>query len=479
MSILVVGLSHRSTPVALLERVVPAPELLDKLLADAVACQHIAAAAVLSTCNRIEVYAEVERFHGGVEELAELLARHADLSAADLTPHLYVRYEDGAVSHLFSVVCGLDSMVVGETQILGQVKAALRSAQDAETIGSTLNTVFQHALRVGKRAQTETDLGRAGRSVVTAALDQAAQVLADLSRRRALVVGAGSMAALAATTLYRDYDARVVVANRTPERAHRLAGNVAGQAVGMGEIAAELAAADIVVSCTGAVGTVLPADALRAALAERPGRPLVVCDLAMPRDVEPAVADLPGVTLVDLAGLAGTQAGAGSPVDVDAVRAIVAAEVAEFVTNRRATAVTPTVVALRSMAADVVESELRRLALRMPDLDDTARSEVAWAVRRVVDKLLHVPTIRVKELAERTVETSYTEALRELFALDSAAVEAFTSAEPVEPAEVTEHSASAGTATSAGTAASAEAAAPAGTAASVEAGASQDEQGTP
>jgi glutamyl-tRNA reductase len=439
MSILVVGLSHRSTPVTLLERVVPAPGTLDKLLADAVSCPHVAAAAVLSTCNRIEVYAEVERFHGGVEELAELLARQSGLSPADLTPHLYVRYEDGAVSHLFSVACGLDSMVVGETQILGQVKAALRAAQDAETIGSTLNTVFQHALRVGKRAHTETDLGRAGRSLVTATLDQAAQAFGDLSRRRALVIGAGSMAALAATTLYRDFAASVVVANRTVEHAHRLAGNVEGQAVGMDELAAELAAADIVVSCTGAVGTVLDADTLRAALAGRPGRQLVVCDLAMPRDVESAAADLPGVTLIDLATLAGTQeAGAGSPAEVDAVRAIVATEVAEFAANRRATTVTPTVVALRSMAADVVDSELRRLALRMPDLGDDARSEVAWTVRRVVDKLLHVPTIRVKELAERTVETSYTEALRELFALDSAAVEAFTSAEPVEPVEPAE-----------------------------------------
>jgi glutamyl-tRNA reductase len=472
MSILVVGLSHRSTPVTLLERVVPAPETLDKFLADAVSCPHVAAAAVLSTCNRVEVYAEVERFHGGVEELAELLARESGLSAADLTPHLYVRYEDGAVSHLFSVACGLDSMVIGETQILGQVKAALRTAQDAETIGSTLNTVFQHALRVGKRAHTETDLGSAGRSVVTAALEQAARTLGDLSRRRALVIGAGSMAALAATTLYRDFAASVVVANRTPERAHRLAGNVEGQAVGMDDLAAELSAADIVVSCTGAVGTVLPAAALAAALAERPERQIVVCDLAMPRDVEPAAADLPGVTLVDLATLAGTQGtGTGSPVDIDAVRAIVAAEVAVFGTNQRATTVTPTVVALRSMAADVVDSELSRLAQRMPDLDEDARSEVAWTVRRVVDKLLHVPTIRVKELAERTVETSYTEALRELFALDSAAVEAFTSAEPVEPADVVEIP------TSAETPGPARAALPPETPGPARA--AQDEEGTP
>ncbi|HEY8456466.1 MAG TPA: glutamyl-tRNA reductase [Actinopolymorphaceae bacterium] len=446
MSILVVGLSHRSTPVSLLERVVPAPEALEKVLTDAVSCPHIGAAVVLSTCNRVEIYAEVERFHGGVEELADLLARHSGVPTEELTPHLYVRYEDGAVSHLFSVACGLDSMVVGETQILGQVKAALRTAQDAETIGSELNAAFQHALRVGKRAHTETDLGRAGRSVVTAVLDRAVDVLGDLAGRRALVVGAGSMAALAATTLTRDHDAEVVVLNRTPERAQRLAASVCGTAADMADLETELAKADLVVSCTGAVGTVVSADAVREAVMRRSpaalleteseasaARPLVVCDLALPRDVDPQVSGMPGVALIDLASLAGTLAADGTPADIEAVRSIVASEVADFTAARRTAAVLPTVVALRSMADRVVEAELRRLSSRLPDLDDTARAEVERTVRRVVDKLLHAPTIKVKELAEQTVQTSYADALRKLFALDSAAVGAFTSAAPVEP----------------------------------------------
>ncbi|GAA2758703.1 glutamyl-tRNA reductase [Actinopolymorpha rutila] len=434
MSILVVGLSHRGTPVHLLERVVPAPETLDKVLLDAVACPHVAAAVVLSTCNRVEIYAEVERFHGGVEELAELLARHAGVSAAELTPHLYVRYEDGAVSHLFSVVCGLDSMVVGETQILGQAKAALRNAQDAETIGSVLNGVFQRALRVGKRAHTETELGRAGRSVVSAALAQAVGVHGELAGRTALVVGAGSMAALAATTLRRDHDARVVVTNRTPSRARRIAAQVEGTAVPLADLRTALADADVVVSCTGAVGTVISAVDLAAAMRRRPDRPLVVCDLAMPRDVEIEGGHVAGVTLIDLGRLAET-VDDGVATDVEAVRAIVAEEVADFVATRRAATVAPTVVALRSMAAEVVDAELRRLTARVPHLDDHSHAEVAKTVRRVVDKLLHAPTIRVKELAEQTVETSYTDALRELFALDLSALEAFTSVEPVEPAQ--------------------------------------------
>ncbi len=435
MSILVVGLSHRCAPIELLERVVPAPDTIDKLLADAVSCQHIASAVVLSSCNRVEIYAEVDRFHGGVEEVAELLARHSGVPTPDLTPHLYVRYEDGAVSHLFSVVCGLDSMVVGETQILSQVRLALRAAQDAETIGSVLNGVFQHALRVGKRAHTETDLGRAGRSVVSVALGEAAKVLGDLAGRTALVVGAGSMSALAATTLYREHSASVVVANRTPERARRLADNVEGRAVELAELATELAAASLVVSCTGAVGTVLTTELLRAATAARGDQPLVVCDLAMPRDVEASACDVAGLTLIDLASLVDTLEATGTTIDLDAVREIVREEVAEFASTRRASAVAPTVVALRSMAAEVVDAELRRLAVRVPDLDQPAQAEVARTVRRVVDKLLHAPTIRVKELAEQPVETSYTEALRELFALDSSAVEAFSSADVAEPVQ--------------------------------------------
>jgi glutamyl-tRNA reductase len=437
MSLLVVGLSHRGAPIDLLERAVPAPESIDKFLVDVVQCPRVAAAVVLATCNRVEIYAEVERFHGGVEQLAELLARRAGVPTAELTPHLYVRYEEGAVSHLFSVACGLDSMVVGETQILGQVKAALRRAQDAETVGSTLNAVFQHALRVGKRAHAETDLGRAGRSVVTAALARATQELGDLAGRSVLVVGAGSMAALAATTLRRDHDARVVIVNRTLDRARRLAENVSGRAAAMTDLAAELPAADLVLSCTGAVGTILSVERLAAAVAARAGAPLVVCDLALPRDVEPGAGDLAGVTLIDLESLAVSGDGTAGPAagDIEAVRAIVAEEVAEFAASRRAAAVVPTVVALRTMAAEVVDTELRRLDARLPDLDETVRSEVAWTVRRVVDKLLHAPTIRVKELAEQRVDTSYTDALRTLFALDQAAVEAVTNADPMRPVE--------------------------------------------
>lgn len=432
MSVLVIGLSHKATPVELLERAALTPQAATKLLLDAVACDHVTESVVVATCNRVEVYAEVDRFHGAVDELAQLLAQHSGLSQDELTPHLNVRFEDGAVAHLFSVVCGLDSMVVGETQILGQVKTALRKAQDAETVGPSLNQLFQQALRVGKRAHTETELGRAGRSVVTAAFRQAEHVLGPLDRPRVLVVGAGSMAALAATVATRDYNAAVTIANRSPEPARRLAESVGGTTRELDEIAAAIPDADIVVSCTGAIGTVLGPGHFAGVPS---GRTHVVLDLAMPRDVDPVVGERPGVTVIGLAELGEAlsnhaTASAAVGATVEEVRQIVADELAAFASNRRAAAATPTVVALRSMAAEVVRAELTRLSARLPGLPEPTYAEVEKTMRRVVDKLLHAPTIRVKQLAEQPVETSYTDALRELFALDPATIEALSSPEP-------------------------------------------------
>lgn len=426
MSILVVGISHHTAPVAVLERVAPAGDAVAKLLLDASTSRHVREAVLLATCNRVEIYAEVERFHGGIEGLAELLARHSGTSLTGLVPHLYVRYEEAAVSHLLGVACGLDSMVVGESQILGQVKAALRLAQDHETIGPALNSLFQRALRVGKRAHTETDIGRAGQSVVSVALDGVRATGLDLTAAHVVVVGAGSMAALAATTLHRDHGTSPVVANRSAERAQRLAGSLGGRAVVLDGLDDELGAADLVISCTGSVGAVITVDAVAAAMRQRSGRPLVVVDLALPRDVESGVGDLAGVTVIDLAALADRLRDDAHGREVEAVRAIIDEEVDRFAAATRAAAVTPTVVALRQRAAELVDAELRRLDQRLPDLAPAERAEMHKTVRRVVDKLLHTPTIRVKELAEHPVETSYADALRKLFALDPATVDRVT-----------------------------------------------------
>ncbi|MEH6375134.1 glutamyl-tRNA reductase [Streptomyces sp. KLMMK] len=467
MSLLVVGLSHRSAPVSVLERAALAREAQAKLLQDTLAAEPATEAAVLATCNRIELYADVDKFHAGVAELSTLLAQHSGVGLEELTPYLYVHYEDRAVHHLFSVACGLDSMVVGEGQILGQIKDALALGQELHTAGRLLNDLFQQALRVGKRAHSETGIDRAGQSLVTFGLERLADgvPLGDWAGgKRALVIGAGSMSSLAAATLARAGVAHVAVANRTLARAERLAeiltepgarsaAGFTASAVEMAAVPQELALADVVVSCTGAMGVVLTAEAIRAALASRPdaagagrtdaacaldaacgdaartGVRLALLDLAMPRDIDAAVHRLEDARLVDIESLAEASADAPMAADVDRVRAIVSDEVAAFGAAQRAAHITPTVVALRTMAADVVASEIARLDGRLPDLDDKQRAEITQTVRRVVDKLLHAPTVRVKELASTPGGAGYADALRELFDLDPQAVAAVSRAD--------------------------------------------------
>ncbi|WP_405778224.1 glutamyl-tRNA reductase [Streptomyces sp. NBC_00859] len=520
MSLLVVGVSHRSAPVSVLERAALSADAQAKLLQDTLAAEPAAEAATLATCNRIELYADVDKFHAGVAELSTLLAQHCGVGLEELTPYLYVHYEDRAVHHLFSVACGLDSMVVGEGQILGQIKDALALGQELHTAGRLLNDLFQQALRVGKRAHSETGIDRAGQSLVTFGLEQLAggtDVAGWARGKRALVIGAGSMSSLAAATLARAGAAEIVVANRTQARAERLAeilggAGVSAAAVPMNAVDEELARADLVVSCTGATGLVLsaesvaralgeeftpagpaaqdastartaatpavpaadssavpaagavldvPADATAAAAAVRavdaleqhgawagstaPAAPvartvprpagdgppprLALLDLAMPRDIDAAVHRVSGARLVDIESLADASADAPMAADVDAVRTIVSDEVAAFGAAQRAAHITPTVVALRTMAAGVVAGEIARLDGRLPDLDDKERAEISQTVRRVVDKLLHAPTVRVKQLASEPGGAGYADALRELFDLDPLTVAAVSRAD--------------------------------------------------
>jgi glutamyl-tRNA reductase len=458
MSVLVVGLSHKSAPVAALERAVLSPDALVKLLHDVCRADDVASSLVVSTCNRVEVYAEVGAFHGGVAAICELLARHSGMSQAELTPHLYVHYEDRAAQHLLAVASGLDSMVLGESQILGQVRGALKGARDQGTLGRSLSELGSLALRAGKRAQTETGIGRAGANLVSVGLVVASQLAtaptevlfrgddppeppdaasrlpaapasssASLFGLKVLVVGAGSMSALAVAAVARAGAASVTVANRTASHARRLAATVAGQAAEMSQLPALLAEVDLVVSCTGAPGHVITPDMVRTATRGRSGRPLVLLDLALPRDVDPAVTRLQSVAVVDLATLAAAdsgQAGVAAPneADVVAVRRIVTEELAAHLSASRAAKVAPTVVALRAKADEVVEAELARLAGRM-DLDAAAHAEIAKSMRRVADKLLHAPTVRVKELAGSPGADSYDAALRVLFDLNQATVQ--------------------------------------------------------
>ncbi len=445
MSVLVVGLSHKSAPVETLERAAVSGDTLGKLLRDIAHLPDTAETFVISTCNRVEVYAEVGRFHGGVNGICELLARHSGIPAGELTASLYVHYEDRAVQHLLAVASGLDSMVVGEDQILGQVRAALKAASDYGTLGRSLRDLGRIALRTGKRARAETGIDRLGISLVSVGVELAASRLgptgADLlTGRDVLVVGAGAMSGLAVAIAARAGGARIAVANRTRSRAERLAAGAGGVVADFADLPAAIAGASLVISCTGAAGAVITGQMVRTALDERPaGAPLVLLDLAMPRDVDPAVADLPDVSVIGLDELRGTGEAAVGAAEVAAVRAIVEEEFAAYGSAVRAAQVTPTVVALRAKAATVVDAELERLGGRLSEhgVSGHALEEIAQTVRRVVDKLLHAPTVRVKELASSPGGEEYEAALRVLFDLNPRAVEAVTRAE-VETPDITD-----------------------------------------
>jgi len=421
MSVLVVGLSHRSAPVDVLERAAVGGSEVPKLLDEMVHAEHVSEVVLLSTCNRIEVYAVVDTFHGGLADVSAVLARHAGLALTELTEHVYVHYAGSAVQHLFAVSSGLDSMVVGEAQILGQLRAAYAAAAEAGTVGRVLHELAQHALRVGKQVHAGTGIDAAGASVVSEALADAAVALGgDLAGRRAVLVGAGAMGSLAAAHLRRAGAAEIIVLNRTAERAERLADTVrehgtAARAGTLDDLAAALVGADLLLACTGAVGTVVEAAVVAAATG---GRPLAVCDLGLPRDVDGHVADLPGVTLVDLATLQRRLSGGVRGAAVARAQEIVANEAQAYVAAQRSAEVTPTVTALRRRASDVIDAELLRLGTRLPDLDDRVREEFTRTVRRVVDKLLHTPTVQVKKLATGPDGDSYAAALRTLFELD-------------------------------------------------------------
>ncbi|MEV0668645.1 glutamyl-tRNA reductase [Mycobacterium sp. NPDC050441] len=439
MSVLLFGVSHRSAPVSVLEQLSTDESDQAKIIDEVLRSSLVTEAMVLSTCNRVEVYAVVEAFHGGLSIIGQVLSDHSGMSLNDLTKYAYVRYAEAAVEHLFAVTSGLDSAVIGEAQVLGQVRRAYASAEEHQTVGRTLHELAQRALNVGKRVHSETGIDAAGASVVSVALGMAeTKLIGGLAGRTAAVIGAGSMGALAGAHLVRAGIEQVHVVNRSLPRAERLAANlteqgVQAQAFSLDQLAEALADSDVVVSSTGAVRPVVSLADVHHALAQRNAeagdRQLVICDLGMPRDVDPAVSGLPGVWVVDMDRIQREPSARAAATDADAARTIVATEVANYLAGQRMAEVTPTVTALRQRAADVVEAELLRLDNRLPELESAHRDEVAKTVRRVVDKLLHAPTVRVKQLASAPGGDSYAEALRELFELDPQAVEAVAASE--------------------------------------------------
>lgn len=410
------------------------PKLVEALMRS----RSVSEAMLVSTCNRVEIYAVVDAFHPALEAVGEVLGEHSGLAVSEMTEHAYVKYSEAAVEHLFSVAAGLDSMVVGEQQILGQIRTAYTVADQQQSAGSTLHELSQQALRVGKRVHSETGIDRAGASVVSVAVHRAAALRGDghPPMRRAVVIGAGAMGSLATSQLARDGVDEMVIVNRTATRAGELADGVrerygiAATGVSLDEVSGAMAGADIVVACTGSVSTLLQVGDVHTALLERTNpAPLMICDLGLPRNVDPIAAQLPGVQIIDIEGLRGDAQTRAATDDAEAARAIVAGELADYLAAQRQAEVTPTVAALRQRAADLVEAEILRLETRLPDLEPGQRDEVAKAVRRVADKLLHAPTVRVKQLASTGNGDLYAEALRELFELKPGSTETLVAPE--------------------------------------------------
>jgi glutamyl-tRNA reductase len=419
VSVVVVGLNHRTVPLDLLERMTVPPARLAKALADLSGRDHVGEAVLLSTCHRTEVYTVAERFHGAVSDIRNFLGELAFAPPEEFSDHLYSYYDEAAAAHLFGVAAGLDSMVLGESEILGQVKWAWERARVEKMCGATLSGLFRHALETGKRARTETGIARHITSVPQAAVAMATERLGSLTGRRVLVLGAGDMGEALAVALASAGVAEILVANRSAPRARAVAKRVGGSAVSLFELPDALAAADVLLTSTGSTTPVIDADDVAPVLGARADRPLLIVDVAMPRDVAPSVAALDGVTLLDLEDLKGfAEAGVDERRrEVAAVRVIIQDEVERYLERATERQVAPAVSALRERAEAVRLAELDRYRSRLEGLDDRQRDAVEALTRGIVGKLLHEPTVRLKDAAGGPKGERLAEALRELFGI--------------------------------------------------------------
>jgi glutamyl-tRNA reductase len=416
MTIVNIGLSHRIAPVEALETLaVPAAQLGD-MLVRLHASPAIEEVAVLSTCNRLEVYAVT---HGPVERVtrtvAELLAERGGLPVDEISRIAGVRIDATAVEHVFAVACGLDSMAIGEDQVVAQVRVAARAATEARTSGPILTGLLDAALRVSKRARTQTRISTAGISLVRAGIDLADAQLGGLATCHAVVLGTGSVGRLAARLLREAGVRRLSVAGRSEARAAEVAAAFHGRALRPIDLPGTLAESDLLITATGCVVPVVQAEQVRAARGGTGGRPLLVLDLGMPPDVERAVGRLAGVTLVDLDALGRHLAGQEVPAEVPRVRAIVNAEVISYLQRQEQAAAAPFIGAMHAQVRELAETELRRLHGRLPNLTEQERAETAATVYRVLRKFLHRPAVRAKELSADPERRVYFEALRALF----------------------------------------------------------------
>ncbi len=418
MSILLLGVDHQRAPLALLERLAVPADHGRKVVRELADLDHVLEAAVVSTCNRVEVYVDLARFHDGYDVVVQWMAERAGITRHELEPMLVALVDEQAAGHLFGVAAGLDSMVVGEQQIAMQVKASMEDAREEGTAGRMLQRMFRQAVRVGRRVRRETSIGDGARSMVDVGLEAAEQRLgSDFQGRRVLVVGAGEMGALSVDRLIAAEAGSIAVWNRSGDKAQRLAARAGGTVVALDGLAAAIADADVVVCTTGAPEPVITLDLLRDAVVARDARRLVLLDLAVPRNVAPEAAALPGVTIVDVAAVREVaQLGTTGEVMADA-RTLVDDEALGFRRWLRQIEVEPTIRALRERAETVRVEELGRLGSRLSSMTDEQRQAIDVLTQGIVNTLLHQPTVRLKRLADSGAD-HHTSVLAELFDLD-------------------------------------------------------------
>jgi glutamyl-tRNA reductase len=424
MTIMCLSLSYRLVPAGLLEKLaVPAGEL-DEVLARLHAVPGVDEVVVLSTCNRVEVYAAVSGPAGEVTgAVAGLVAARGHVPVSQVMQLARIPAGRAAAEHLFSVACGLDSMAVGEDQIVAQIKAAVRKAAAAGATGPALGGLIDAALRASKRARTQTTISTEGISLARAGLGLAAVRLGGLTARDAVVLGTGSMGKLAARLLRQADVGRLSVAGRNSARAAEVAAAVGGRPLRAADVPAALARADLLVTATGAAAPVVVAGPVQAARAQARGRPLFVLDLGMPPDVEPAVGQLAGVTLADLAALGQHLADRAAPDQISQARAIVAAEAAAYAERQDQAAAAPVIAAMHAQITQLADVELARLHDRLPDLSEHQRAETAATVHRILRKILHRPSVRAREFSASPEGRIYLDVLQQFFDLRTAEAE--------------------------------------------------------
>ncbi|HWG65252.1 MAG TPA: glutamyl-tRNA reductase [Streptosporangiaceae bacterium] len=418
MTIVSLGLSHRVTPPEILEKLAVPSAQRGGLLARLRAVPSIDEVVVLSTCNRVEVYASAQGPAGQVTQpVADLLAAQGQVPASKVMGLADIRTGGAAAEHLFSVASGLDSMAIGEEQIVAQVKDAARAATAAGTTGSAINGLIDAALHASKRARTQTTISSAGISLAAAGLDLAGAHLAGLAGRDAVVLGTGSMGKLAARLLHEAGVGRLRVVGRDFAAAAELAAEVGGRPLPASDLPAALADADVLVTAAASTTPVVPAQQVQEARVHSRGRPLFVLDLGMPPNVEAAVGRLARVSLAGIRTVGEYLADRDTPDQVPEARAIVAEEVAAYTQRQQQASAAPVIAAMHAQIRQIADAELERLRDRLPDLTEKQQAETAATVHRILRKVLHRPTVRAKQFATGPEGSAYLEALRQLFDL--------------------------------------------------------------